>query len=75
MLDRLPARLQIFVRQMVYGAVGFLAAAGAASLYRSGVHGPQLVVIIAWTLGSVLGALMREVPSETDERQRTSSRG
>lgn len=64
MLNRLPPRVQMFLRPMLAAALGVFAAIGAIAVYRGDAELPSLWVIAAFAIGSALGAAFRDVPTE-----------
>ncbi len=63
MLNRLPPRVQMFLRTTACAALGFFAAIGAIAVYRGDAELPSLWVIVAFAVGAVFGAASRDVPT------------
>ncbi|MDP3907944.1 MAG: hypothetical protein Q8Q53_12120 [Novosphingobium sp.] len=64
MLNRLPPRIHMFVRQMFFMAVGVFAATGAFAMYQGRAQVPDRWVVLGLTLGAALAAVMRDIPSD-----------
>ena len=64
MLSRLPPRVHMFVRQMLYYTVGLFAFTGAFAVYRGDAKAPEWWLFVAFAVGSALGALVHDVPRD-----------
>lgn len=70
MLNRLPPRLHMFVRFLLYSDLGYLAAVGAHTLLKGGESAPLLWIVAVLLLGGVLGSLVRKLPLDVDPARR-----
>ncbi|HXH14562.1 MAG TPA: hypothetical protein VNJ10_00345 [Sphingomonas sp.] len=63
-MRRLPPRLDMFVRHVGTIVITYLAIGGALAIYDGHAKMPHWWMIAALLAGSILGALMREVPPQ-----------
>jgi uncharacterized membrane protein AbrB (regulator of aidB expression) len=64
MLNRLPPRLHMFVRQMLFLSLGFFALTGVFAVYNGDAELPKWWFIVACVVGGALGSLFHDVPKE-----------
>ncbi len=62
MLNRLPPRVQMFLRPIVWASLGSLAAIGALAVYRGDAELPSWWVTAAFAIGCAFSAVFRDVP-------------
>lgn len=67
LLNRLPPRLNWFIRTMLNVSIGYLAAVGAVAILYGNADGPRLDLVIAFGIGAALSAGLREVPPDIQE--------
>lgn len=64
MLKKLPPRLRMFFRHVIFGSLGWLSAIGANAIYKGDAKFPW-DLMIGLMLGSVIGALTRKIPEDS----------
>jgi hypothetical protein len=73
MLSRLPPRLHMFVREVWFVTVFYLAVVGLIAIHQGNAEPPPWWLPTAALIGTALGCLVRQVPADIVAARRASA--